>query len=755
MSSATAPPVAMDFLWVIDHSASSGRAQTQLEEAAPALMARLATLDSGRIDAQAAVVSIQQAPDKQVERVIGRFRHAAGTAYPPSLFESVRTPCLNHAQCAAPTSYSFQSPSDSSLCSEPAPAQPALQQAGKWKCQGPKTENGKIKSSAVSNYNCSINTRCSATCTKGPEGDAFCKDLFGAGRTCEVAGGGAGVGGCIRQPATQNCPKSVDLPAVLGQGQFDSLHCLTTMGVSFTQESHFEGAFRSAWLALDPAGPNCSYPACVDSLRSCCTKNEKWCTETKPEVVKQNIARCEKEKVELCEFLTPYGRCKRTIPSCCQGPHDLACLSHKDKAACEAEVSNKCGKRTGASEQVPQACQNTRLLRPDGYLVLIFVSDNDECSMRMQVADPKGSGAINLHPHDKRYMTKEIWEKCQVHNDVELGNRELLEARCEFKRDKVAGMGQTLYCPVDCRPGSTATTAEGKAKCANGCKSDSAERTDCLAKAAARISALEAEYRQFHAYRSAKEHLAGWQFAAVSDYAKRFKSLKKRPGQVMVVAFGGDSRHGEHNDSKLAELEAAGKPLYTKSQQAQRHRDRVAYLYSELFDAGPGEAPSICLGTISPGRWSGRLIKMAKAFGDKGIVRNYCRDQPWKQVMPGIADRLYSQAADLCLPAPPTPEGEIIVKRAAGKKTETLTPAPCASGGSKMNYCIRDAPHCGGPEETQPPNSPGCKTNKDCAKNTWCMDGNCKVWRGALHVIGGRVPDETIEVSYDAVIWPG
>ncbi len=98
-----------------------------------ALAAQLGTVKG--LDVRMAVTTAQQAPDKMDQRVAGRFRHNAATAYAPNCFQSVRTNCLNDAQCASPAAWTFPADGTSSLCKAPAPSQPALQKSGKWKCR--------------------------------------------------------------------------------------------------------------------------------------------------------------------------------------------------------------------------------------------------------------------------------------------------------------------------------------------------------------------------------------------------------------------------------------------------------------------------------------------------------------------------------------------------------------------------------------------------------------------------------------------
>ena len=59
VSTASAPPVPMDFLWVLDPSTSMCQEQRELARAAPKMMARLASFDGGRMDPRSAMINIQ------------------------------------------------------------------------------------------------------------------------------------------------------------------------------------------------------------------------------------------------------------------------------------------------------------------------------------------------------------------------------------------------------------------------------------------------------------------------------------------------------------------------------------------------------------------------------------------------------------------------------------------------------------------------------------------------------------------------
>ena len=74
--------VKLDFLWVIDHSPSMCQEQRDLAKGFEQFITKLQSI--GTIDAQMAVVTVQQAQDKSDIRVIGRFKHEPATSFPPN-----------------------------------------------------------------------------------------------------------------------------------------------------------------------------------------------------------------------------------------------------------------------------------------------------------------------------------------------------------------------------------------------------------------------------------------------------------------------------------------------------------------------------------------------------------------------------------------------------------------------------------------------------------------------------------------------
>ena len=774
-------PVKLDFLWVIDHSPSMCQEQRQLAKGFKELTKVLNSFGEGAIDAQMAVVTVQQAPDKADVRVVGRFKHDPATAFPPNCYERIRTNCVNDEQCNKPTTPNFPEPTDSTLCGTSTLIdKTATLSAGKWKCKGPKTDDGTIKVSKLSNLNCSLNTYCEASCSKGDSGDKFCGNLFEPNKAtqdrtvqCSVPGGGEGVGGCIFQPDTASCDKPFDLPGVISQKDLEKFACIATVGAAQTQESKFEGGFRSAWTALDPDGPNCKYQTCVDSLRTCCTEGapywdcrrkvpsccqgpsdkectatpkdtskcnadlakaqcdrlSRWCTETNPVIIKQNKLKCEIDKVEQCEYLTPYGACKRKIDTCCLGAHDEVCSKDRDKKKCDAAVKSQCDKFEGKTDVVEDACQNTRLLRPDGYLVLVFVSDDDDCSMH-----------LDIHPHDSTSITKEIWEKCQIHNDSLIGNRDLAEGHCEYRRGKSEAMGTAMYCPSDCIAGSTTKTSDGLLKCANGCKPESSQQLACLAKATAQMEVFDKEKLGYYKYKNDpnsafKEQLAGWQFAPVGEFVNRFKSLKDDPTKVIVAAIVGDSMHEDAKavtDAKVA-----------SAVDLQQHRDRVNFYRSMKVDVGPGQAPYICLGERGEASYGSRYVQLAEAFRDNGVTFNICSGSDFGPALRGIAEQILKRVVKLCLPAPPeTSDDGVLLLKVTHKRDGNVTELERADADDKsgvLRYRVEASPDCRAGKVGLPGDGASCKALLDCTSGLHCKKDGC-VGQECEDVVGRCVP---------------
>lgn len=309
---------------------------------------------------------------------------------------------------------------------------------------------------------------------------------------------------------TLDCPTADQLPAVLHNDQLDLFHCNAFVGVSSTQQSGFEGGFRSAWMALDPAGPNC-----------------------------------------------PGGKYLL------------------DNAGQPKKDSN--GKPI-----VNPDCQYAQLIRDDAYLVVVFVSDDDDCSVDLSYS--LAAETADEQAALKALLPAEDWEMCQRLGDKNGSNVRLAEGRCLYVKGKQQDPA-AYKCPSDCASNDAA----------------------CLADAAAHVAA---------------NALVDKRFAVVSDFVPLFKSLKADPTKVIVAAISGDSPAVAYKDG-VALTDGSGKPVFDE---AQKQVDAAVYYKSLLRNLAGKQSPYVCSGANGEAGYGSRYIEMAKQFGATGYFANLCGD---------------------------------------------------------------------------------------------------------------------------------
>ncbi len=668
----TSDAVKLDFLWVIDHSSSMCQEQRDLAKGFQQFVTKLQSL--GSIDAQMAVVTVQQTPDKEEVRVVGRFKREPATGFPPNCIERVRMPCTSDAQCQGKHSFPFATTVDSSLCTPNPQAIENKYTTGMWRCKKPP------EASAIANINCSINSTCESAC-KDIKNHTDCRATFEPDVPkdkqrirCHVPGGGTNLdsAGCMFPPDTETCPKAADLPAVLNTKQLDLFRCIATVGASQKVEAGFEGGFRSAWQALDPAGPNCSRDACVKHLRSCCVDDGAFCSPTYLNDPKVSDA----DKKENCW-----------------------CYADKNAAKCAAETTELCEPLKDSKN-----CQFKRLVRDDAYLVIVFVSDDDDCSM-----------PLNLNPLDRNVTNKENWQVCQKAGDVLGANVPLNEGNCEFRRGKNAN----LFCPSDCLAGSTTKDVTGKLKCLNGCKDGSAEQAACSKLA-------DAEYLL-----SVKKTPL---MAPVNEFVNRFKSLKPDPARVIVATIVGDTNVG--NSSELT-----------------THRDRVNFYHSLFRDISTGKVPYVCQGSRGESGYGSRYIELAESFRENGVVQNICNGADFGPALESIATTILRRVIKLCLPQPPfvvDGERKLTVTRTRGGKTEKLTLTDGPVPGDSASYYIVASPDCRAGKTDLPGQLAACNVTRDCNGGLTCIDNLCQIYNEAIFFSDVPEPNDSIEINYGA-----
>ncbi len=712
-------PVKLDFLWVIDHSTSMCKQQRILSQGFDDFIANLGKL--GQVDAQMAVVTVQQIADPSTAsgsvtvKKVGEFNHTAATSFPPNCIEHYRAPCFvdppNDAttpseQCRAGFNFQFtagknyQTPATSLLnldgddpavdaAGKPQHAGPAYgdilkhygpnlpaadtSPSNEWRCVQPSGL------SQVTNDNGSVNSYCQRHCTSNEE----CQKIFNdASAICYTPGGLSGdpkTSGCMFPPNTTDCPnpnktdgaacesddtcpaltKCVDhggkrtctpyLPSVVKNDQLNLFHCISTVGASSTVQSGFEGGLRSAWTALDPAGPNC--PGGVYLL------DENG----------------DKQKGDDGTWL--------------KNPN----------------------------------CQFAQLVRDDAYLVIVVVSDDDDCSVDLKISlayeTPEEKAAV------KAILPTEDWNSCQSKGDAVGGNRRLNEGNCLYIKSKQPNPAD-YKCPTDCIKGTPDYDA-------------------CVVAAELNVQ---------------KNRAVDPRFAPVSDFVNRFKSLKADPARVIFAAISGDSD---------AQIYQDGKPAFDKDGFAvpddfQRIVDTSVYFKALRRNIAAKQAPYVCAGTKGESGYGSRYIEMVNAFRENGIFANICSGSDFSAPLNGIASTILKRIVKVCLPYPPDRDATtglpiLQVNRTRADTTTTLDYTPDSTDRAVDRFYLQASPDCrtGGQQvegESQP-----CKTIRDCSSGLVCIKdqpsdefGLCRVYSEAIYFTEVPQEGDQIEINYGA-----
>jgi hypothetical protein len=737
-------PIKLDFIWMIDDSPSMCGHQVGLAKGFGTFIDKLK--QAGQIDAQMAVVSVQQIADIDTSSPIfidriGRFVNRPAQKFPPNCIESFKAPCASDAQCAKGFEYTLKSDktvtSQSQLCTPN--GSDKLKVAGgkcvsggndpncQWRCKQSGT------SAQAVNDNCSINSKCFRHCVTDQE----CRDTFEANvppaqqtMKCFHPGGTPGENsGCQFPPPTSECGALLEKwwaqhpndpwvlahsKATCGNGEceqgetdgnckvdcplqnqvgakpfprvvrndavkpgdvssLDLFKCVATVGASQTQESKFEGGFRSIWTALDVTRKKDAKGAWIDP------------------------------------------------PNCPYNAKDKPC-----------EVSD-----VGKDPKCKAACQNKHLVRDDAYLVIVAVSDDDDCSVNLSI--PLDQSTPELKASLKKILPTEVWDRCQAFGDAIGGNRWLNEGNCEYLKGKtIGGKVAVTKCPADCRVLAS--------------KGASGEEVNACWKEA---QAAWATYAK-----------VDWRFSPVNEYVNRFRSLKSDPAKVIFASVTGFSMASPVKNTKgevVTYAQATNDRVADNS-----YSDAVAFYRAQIKNIAPGQAPMICQGKRGEAGFGTRYVQMAQAFGDNGVALNICGGEDFGVALSGIADKILKKVVKVCLPAPPDYDpktGKPLIKvtlnrREGGKliSSKQLDYRPDCNG-SKGEYCIGDASDCNEGKEiaSQSAGQAACRTSRECGTGLVCLDhdpqtgiGACKVFSKAIYFPEVLEPTEEVDVNYHA-----
>ena len=240
----------------------------------------------------------------------------------------------------------------------------------------------------------------------------------------------------------------------------------------------------------------------------------------------------------------------------------------------------------GADGKPTADCQYKQLVRDDALLVLVFVSNDDDCSVdlniSLDISTKASKDALYGDGVTKGLLPKDDMFKCQQLGDAVGGNQALNDGVCEYKKS----FDPSILCASDCR-GKTGADFDACMVPVNAM---------AKAKGFARVDS---------------------RFAPVSTFVQLFQSLKTDPSHVLVASITGDAlpiaATATTDEGKLAQIAE------------QMKWDEISYYKSVIHNVAQGQAPYIC--AAPDGATSGygsRYVQLAQAFGKRGTVANLC-----------------------------------------------------------------------------------------------------------------------------------
>ena len=527
-------PIKLDFLWVVDNSASMCQEQASLARAFGDFVTQLESYLN--VDINLAVTTTDAIKGQ------GGFANKPATQYPNACSETINLPCATDKECKD----AF---------------------GANWQCNPPQSTGGSL---LLYNMNHSVNSSCTYTCKSDGECcEKFCyieecgddmscvSDMCGdeeAGctQTCVAPGGSDTDKNCVAQPGTSACPSS-GIPKVLTGKSLDLFPCIATVGADQSFTANLESGLKTAWMALDPAGLN--------------------------------------------------------------------------------------------SEQ------SGGFLREDAYLVIVFVSDEDDCSIDEDFTSPSYTCEENKdcpgYTRCQNGLCAGIVKKDYYNICALLG---------EYKGKAHHDCAYDLGCQ-DC---------ESDADCDENwyCKSDKKCRPFTYG---------------FNTIASFQQPAGTpiFALAPVSKYYSQLRSLKTDPAKVLVAAIVGDAivAKGDQKslisedcleDEKLTlcqdyvaakagasnkckeEPTAEGCEDYYAVKQACA---RDCYVASKGDNKNPQAKNSyVCTSPYGTADWGNRYVRLAEMFGPNGIVSNICSETGISPALETVAELIIKRVTKICLP---------------------------------------------------------------------------------------------------------
>lgn len=328
--------------------------------------------------------------------------------------------------------------------------------------------------------------------------------------------------------------------------------------------------------------------------------------------------------------------------------------------------------------------QANGFLRDDAYLVLVFVSDEDDCSVAEEFHSPK--------------------LVCEKDSDCKS-----LPGSCKLDVAHSKAIGKkTMTCTGSIKKDyqdQCALLGEYKGKATNECIADEfcsvCERDeDCDAgwycksgKYSKKCRPLPYHFSNYATYQDSVGAPMN-SLAPVARYYSRFRSLKSDPAKVLVAAVVGDgllmspgNKAGEPDQDSLISMacrqmeELPACRAYDKALQGtlkdcrgdtaragcEDFRETMLDCVHECFLASKGKPGSkskntyVCNSEFGQAGWGSRYHRLVEMFGPNGIASNICAPDGIAPALETIAELVVKRVTKVCLPIEPKRDELVVV----------------------------------------------------------------------------------------------
>jgi len=379
--------------------------------------------------------------------------------------------------------------------------------------------------------------------------------------------------------------------------------------------------------------------------------------------------------------------------------------------------------------------QATKLLRDDAYLMLVFVTDEDDCSIDEDFATLNWDcGDDSECPGKSDCRTDTALGKKVCHGTIKKDYYNICALLGEFQGVEHFKCARDLTCS-DCQSDDD---------CPEGwhCKQIGSSATKC-----------RPYIYSFNTITSLQSPAGTplYALARVAKYYSRFKSLKSDPDKVLVAAITGDGivQSSEVEslvsqeclaDEKLAwcneynQVKATAPAACLENPYGEDCQEFAAARLAcirECYTASKGDGKSahskntyVCNSSYGRADFGSRYVRLAQMFGSNGTTANICSAEGMGAALEQISKLLITRTTKVCLPYEPTPGTEVVVELITPSgETSVLSEGAAPDGDYEVQYPASD---CCFPDE----------------------QGNCTGSQKAVLFHEVLPPDSTVGIAY-------